>query len=45
MKALLAVMLLVAASPAASQSRPLQIVGPAERFAPVLHPRSTTRFD
>lgn len=42
MKALLAVMLLVAASPAASQSRPLQIVGPAERFAPGV---ASTQYD
>lgn len=42
MKALLAVMLLVAASPAASQSRPLQIVGPAERFAPAV---ASTQYD
>ncbi|WP_182067717.1 TolB family protein [Stenotrophomonas pavanii] len=38
MKALLAVMLLVAAS----QSRPLQIVGPAERFAPGV---ASTQYD
>lgn len=42
MKVLLAVMLLVAASPAASQSRPLQIVGPAERFAPGV---ASTQYD
>lgn len=42
MKALLAVMLLVAASPAASPSRVLQIVGPAERFAPGV---ASTQYD
>lgn len=42
MKALLAVLLLVAASPAASPSRVLQIVGPAERFAPGV---ASTQYD
>jgi hypothetical protein len=42
MKALLAVMLLVAASPPASPSRVLRIVGPAERFAPGV---ASTQYD
>jgi len=42
MKALLAVMLLVSASPGASPSRVLQIVGPAERFAPGI---ASTQYD
>lgn len=42
MKALLAVVLLVAASPPAPQSRELQIVGPAERFAPGV---ASTQYD
>lgn len=42
MKALLAVMLLMSASPGASPSRVLQIVGPAERFAPGV---ASTQYD
>ncbi|HEL2977238.1 TPA: PD40 domain-containing protein [Stenotrophomonas maltophilia] len=42
MKALLAVMLLVSASPCASPSRVLQIIGPAERFAPGV---ASTQYD
>ncbi|HDS1300934.1 TolB-like translocation protein [Stenotrophomonas maltophilia] len=42
MKTLLAVVLLVAASPPASPSRGLQIVGPAERFAPGV---ASTQYD
>ncbi|MGS1319505.1 MULTISPECIES: TolB family protein [Stenotrophomonas] len=42
MKALLAVMLLVSASPPATPSRVLQIVGPAERFAPGV---ASTQYD
>ena len=42
MKALLAVMLLVSASPPASPSRVLQIVGPGERFAPGV---ASTQYD
>ncbi len=42
MKALLAVMLLVAASPPAPPSRVLRIVGPAERFAPGV---ASTQYD
>lgn len=42
MKALLAVMLLVSASPPASPSRVLQIVGPGQRFAPGV---ASTQYD
>ncbi|HDS1510718.1 PD40 domain-containing protein [Stenotrophomonas maltophilia] len=42
MKALLAVMLLVSASPCASPSTMLQIIGPAERFAPGV---ASTQYD
>lgn len=42
MKALLAVMLLVAASAPAPPSRGLRIVGPAERFAPGV---ASTQYD